>query len=86
MEQDIPDAPDAGLPQTTPQGLTAPANALATPARYGPRFPPSSQSTDPETVKLVRSASAQPTLATPLPHRNLIGAGSTLFRARTSAD
>jgi len=40
----------------------------------------------PATVRLVRSASAQPNLAAPLPRRNLFGAGSTLFRASTSAD
>ena len=87
-DQDIPNAPalDAGLLQTTPQGPTAPPTVPATPARHGPRFPPSSESTQPETVKLVRSASAQPTLAAPLPRRNLFGAGSTLFRASTGTD
>jgi len=87
-DQDIPDAPapDAGLLQTTPQGPTAPQTVPATPAQHGPRFPPSSESTQPETVKLVRSASAQPTHAAPLPRRNLFGAGSTLFRASTGAD
>jgi len=87
-DQDIPNAPtpDAGLLQTTPQGPTAPPTVPATPARHGPRFTPSSESTQPETVKLVRSASAQPTLAAPLPRRNLFGAGSTLFRASTGAD
>jgi len=52
----------------------------------GPRFPPASESTQPETVKLVPSASAQSNLAAPLPRRNLFGAGSTLFRSSTSAD
>jgi len=84
--QDIPDAPDAGLPQTTPQGPTAPPIVPATPARHCPRLPSSSESTHPETVRLVRSASAQPNLAAPLPHRNLFRAGSTLFRASTGAD
>jgi len=87
-DQDIPDASaaDAGLLQTTPQGPTAPPTVPATPARHGPRFPPSSESTQPETVKHVRSASAQPTLAAPLPCRNLFVAGSTLFCASTWAD
>jgi len=66
-DQDIPDAPDAGLPQTTPQGPTARPTVPATPARHGPRFPPTSESTQPETVKPVRSVAAQPTLATLLP-------------------
>ena len=73
-------------PQTTPQGPTAHPTVPATPARDGPRFPPASESTQPETVKLVRSASAQSNLAAALPRRNLFGAGSTLFRASTSAD
>ena len=68
-EQDIPDAPDAGLPQTTSQGPTALPTVRATPARQGPRFPPASESTQPETVKLVCSASAQPNLAAPLPRK-----------------
>jgi len=85
-DQEIPDAPDAGLPQTTPQGLTAPPTVLATPARHGPCFPPSSESTQPETVKLVRSASAQPSRAAPLPPMNIFCASSTLFHASTSAD
>ena len=87
-DQDIPDAPapDPGLLQTTPQGPTAPPTVPATPARHGPRFPPSSESTHPETVKLVGSAAAHPTRAAPLPRRNLYGAGSTLFRASTGAD
>ena len=80
-DQEIPDAPDAGLPQTTPQGPTAPPIVPATPARHGPRFPASSQSTHPVTVRLLRSASAQPYLATPLPGRNCFGAGSTRFQA-----
>jgi len=63
-DQDIPNAPDAGPPQTTPQGPTAPPNVPATPARHGPRFPPSSESTHPKTVKLVRSGS--PSLSLPL--------------------
>jgi len=85
-DQDIPDAPDAGPSQTTPQGLTVHPAVPATSARHGPRFPPTSESTQPETVKLVRSASAQSSLAAPLPRRNLFGAGSTLFRACTGAD
>jgi len=87
-DQDIPDAPapDAGLLQTTPQGRTTLPTVPATPARHGPRCPPSTESTRPETVILVRSASAQPTLAAPLPRRNLFGAGSTLFGAGTGAD
>ena len=85
-DQDIPDAPETGLPQTTPQGPTGPPTVPATPARHGPRFPPSSESTQPETVKPARGTSAQPNLAAPLPHRNLFGAGSTLFRASTGAD
>ena len=85
-DQDIPDAPDASLPQTPPQGPTVPPNVPATPVRHGPRFPPSSKSTQPETVKLVRSPSSQPNLAAPLPCRNLFAAGSTLFRASTGAD
>jgi len=78
-DQDIPDAPDAGLPQTTPQGPTAHPTVPATLARHGPRFPPASESTQPETVKLVGSESTQPNPAAPLPPRNLFGAGSTLF-------
>jgi len=58
MDQDIPDAPDVGPPQTTPQGQTVHPTVPATPARHGPRFPPASQSTQPETVKLLRCASA----------------------------
>jgi len=85
-DQDIPDAPDVGRPQTTTQGPTARPTLPATPARHGPRFPPASEPTQPETVKLGRSASAQPNLAAPLPRRNLFGAGSTLFRASTGAD
>jgi len=85
-DQDIPDAPDVGPTQTTPQGPTVHPTVLATPARHGPRFPPASESTQTETVKLVCSASAQSNLAAPLPRRNLFGAGSTLFRASTGAD
>jgi len=85
-DQDIPDAPDAGLPPTTPQGPTVHRTVPATPARHGPRFHPPSESTQPETVRMVRSASAQSSLAAPLPRRNLFGAGSTLFRASTGAD
>jgi len=85
-DQDIPDAPDVGPPQTTPQGPSVHPTVPATPARHGPRFPPASESTQRETVKLVRSASAQSNLAAPLPRRNLFGAGSTLFRASTGAD
>ena len=85
-DEDIPDAPDAGLRQTTPQGPTARPTVPVTPARHRPRFPPASESTQPETVKLVRSASAQPNLAAPLPRRNLFGAGCTLFSASTGAD
>jgi len=84
-DQDIPDAPDMGPPQTSPQGATVHPTVPATPARHGARFP-TSESTQPETIKLVRSASAQSNLAAPLPHRNLFGAGSTLFRASTGAD
>jgi len=85
-DQDIPDAPDVGPPQTTPQGPTVHPTVPATPARHGPRFPPASESSHPATVKLVRSGSAQCNLAAPLPRRNLFGAGSTLFRASTGAD
>jgi len=85
-DQDCPDAPDAGLPQTTPQGPTVPSTVPATPAMHGPCFPPSSESTQPATIRMVRSASAQSSLAAPLPRRNLLGAGSTLFRASTGAD
>ena len=35
-DQDIPNAPNAGLPQTTPQGPTAHPTVPATPARHGP--------------------------------------------------
>jgi len=35
---------------------------------------------------MVRTGSAQCSLAAPLPRRNLFGAGSTLFRASTGAD
>ena len=85
-DQDIPDAPDVGPPQTTPQGPTVHPTVPATPARYGPRFPPASESTQPETVKLVRSESAQSNLVALLPRRNLFGVGRTLFRASTCAD
>jgi len=85
-DQDIPDAPDAGPSQTTPQGPTVHPAVAATPPRHGSRFPPASESTQPETVRIVRSASAQSSLAAPLPPRNLFGAGSTLFRASTGAD
>jgi len=85
-DQNIPNAPDAGRPQTTTQGPTARPTMPATAARHGPRFPPGSESTQPETVKLVRSASAEPNLAAPLPGMNLFGAGSTLFRASTGAN
>jgi len=85
-DQDIPNVPDPGLHQTTPQGQTVPPTVPATPARHGARFPPASESTQPETVKIVRSESAQSSLAAPLPGRNLFGAGSTLFRASTGAD
>jgi len=85
-DQHFPDAPNVGPPQTTPQGLTVHPTVPATPARHGPRFPPDSESTQPETLKLVRSASAQSNLAAPLPRRNLFGAGSTHFRASTGAD
>ena len=84
--QGIPNAPNAGLPQTTPQCPTAHTTVPATPARHGPRFPPSSECTQPETVKLVRSASAQSNLTAPLPCRKLFGAASTLLRASTGAD
>jgi len=85
-DQDIPDAPNVGHPQTTPEGPTVHPTGPATAARDGPRFPPNSESTQPETVKLVHRASAQYRLAAPLPRRNLCGAGSTLFRASTGAD
>jgi len=85
-DQDIPDAPDVGHPQTTPQGPTVHPTVPATPARHGPHFPPASESTQPETVKLVRSASTQSNLAAPFPRRNLFGAGSTLFRESTGAE
>ena len=85
-DQDIPDAPNVCPPQTTPQGPAVHPTVPATPARQGPRFPPDSESTQPKTVKLVRSASAQSNLAAPVPRRNLFGAGSTLFRASTGAD
>ena len=85
-DQGIPDAPDVGLPQTTPQGPTAPPTVPATPDRHGPRFPPARESTQPETVILVRSASVQSNLAAPLPSMNLFGAGRTLFRPSTCAD
>jgi len=85
-DQDIPDGPDVGPPQTTPPGPSVHPTVPATPARHGPRFPPASESTQPKTVKLVRSASAQPNLAVALPRRNLFAAGSTLFRASTVAD
>jgi len=84
--QDIPDAPDVGLPQNTPQGPTVHPTVPATPARLRPRFPSASESTQPETGKMVRSASAHSSLAAPLPRRNLFGAGSTLFRASNGAD
>jgi len=57
-DQDIPNAPDAGPSQTTPQGPTVQPAVPATPARHGPCFPPASESTEPQTIKLVRSASA----------------------------
>ena len=79
-DQDSPDAPEAGLPQTTSQGLTAPPTVPATPARHGPRFPPASESTQPETVKLVRSASAESNLAAPLP------AGTSLVLAAPTSE
>jgi len=85
-DQDIPNAPDVGPPQTTPQCPTAAPTVLANPARHGPCFPPSSESTQPENIKLVRSRSAQPNLTALLPCRNLLGAGSTLFWASTSAN
>jgi len=85
-DQDIHDAPDAGLPQTTPQGPTAHPTVLATTARQGPRIPSASESAQPETVRLVRIASPQSNLATPLPRRNRFGGGSTLFTASTGAD
>jgi len=85
-DRDIPDAPDVGHPQTTPQGPSVHPTVPASPARHSPRFPPAGESTQPDTVKLVRSASAQSNLATPLLRRNLFGAGSTLFRASTGAD
>ena len=46
--QDIPDAPDVGHPQTTPQCPTVHPTVPATPARHGPRFPPARESTKPE--------------------------------------
>ena len=82
----IPNAPVACLSQTTPQDPTVHSAVPATPARHGPRFPPTSESTQPETVKIVHSASTQPSLAAPLPRRNLFGAGSNLFRASRGAD
>jgi len=85
-DQDIPDAPDVGLPQNTPQGPTVHPTVPATPARQGPGFPPGSQCTQPENVKIVRSASAHSSLAAPLPRRKLFGVGSTLLRASTAAD
>jgi len=85
-DQDIPDAPDVGLPQTTPQGPTVHPTVPATTARHSSLFPPTTESTQPETVKIVRSASAHSSLASPHPRRNLFGAGSTLFRASTGAD
>ena len=57
-KQDISDAPNTALPQATPQGPTAPPTVPATPARHAPRFLPSTESTQPKTVKLVDSASA----------------------------
>jgi len=66
-DKDIPGAHDVGLPQTTPQGATVHPTVLATPARHGPRFPPASESTQPEMVKMVRSSSAHSSLAAPLP-------------------
>ena len=65
--QDIPNAPDARLPQTTSQGPPAPLTVPATLASQGPRFPPSSESIQPVTVKLVHSASARPNLDATLP-------------------
>jgi len=85
-DQDIPDAPDVGLPQNTPQGPTVHPTVPATPTRHGPRFPSARESTQLETVKMVCSASAHSSLVAPLPRRNLFGAGSTLFRATTGAD
>jgi len=85
-DQDIPVAPEAGLPQSAPQGPTAHPTVPATSARHSPRFPPSRESTQPETVKSVGSASTQPNLTTPLPCRNLFGVGSTLLSASTGAD
>jgi len=70
-DQDIPDGPNVGPPQTTPQGPTVHPNVPATLARHGPRFPPASESTKPETVTLVRSTSAQSNLAAPLPQEPL---------------
>jgi len=66
-DQDIPDAPDAGVPQHTPQGPTAHPSVPATPARHSSRLPTATKSTQHETVKLFWSTSAQPDLAAPLP-------------------
>jgi len=85
-DQDIPDAPNAGTSQTTPQGPTIHPPVPATPARHSPCFPRASESTPPEAVRLVRSAPTQSSLAAPLPRRNLFGAGSTLIIASTGAD
>ena len=85
-DQDIPDASDVAFPESTAQGATAPPNVPATPARHGPPFPPSSKSTHPKTLKLVRSASAEQNLPAPLPRSNLFGACSTHFRSRSRAN
>ena len=75
-----------GPPATAPQGPTVHPTVPANQGRHGARFPPASESIQPEPVKLVRSSSAQSDLAAPLPRWNLFGAGSTLCGASTGAD
>ena len=58
----------------------------ANPARHADQQLAPSETSQPETICLVRSISSIPTLAAPLPQRNLFGAGGNLFPANPSAD
>ena len=87
---DVPDTPSeprlSSPPPATPLAPRVSRSVPATPA-WQPHQPlDSSDSSQPETVHLVRSASSHPALAAPLPQRNLFGTGGSLFPADPSAD
>ena len=89
-DHEVPDAPlEPRLPSPPPVTPMAPRGSPslpATPARQAHQQLAPSETSQPETVRLVRRTSSLPTLATPLPQRNLFGVGRSLFPANPSAD